>query len=90
MMDVEVMKVFNLSEEHEKRAMAVHRKAIVADTHCDTIGAWIRTPPRPLGVRSDEGAIDIPRMKEGGLTAKSSQCTPPRPTMMPHLRERCR
>lgn len=67
MMDVEVMKVFNLSEEQEKRAMAIHRKAIVADTHCDTIGAWIRTPPRPLGVRSDEGAIDIPRMKEGGL-----------------------
>ena len=59
--------VFNLTKEQEKRAMEVHGKATVADTHCDTIGAWISTPPRPFGVRSDEGAIDIPKMKEGGL-----------------------
>ena len=59
--------MFSLSEVQEERAMEVHRKAIVADTHCDTTGSWIGTPPRPFGVRSDKGAIDIPRMKEGGL-----------------------
>lgn len=59
--------MFNLNEEQEERAMKIHRKAIVADTHCDTISAWIGAKPRPLGMRSDEGHIDIPRMKEGGL-----------------------
>jgi len=59
--------MFNLSEVQKERAMEVHRKAIVTDTHCDTIGSWLGTSPRSLGVRSDKGAIDIPRMKEGGL-----------------------
>lgn len=59
--------MFNLSKEQKERAIEVHRKAIVTDTHCDTIGSWLGISPRPLGVRSDKGAIDIPRMKEGGL-----------------------
>lgn len=59
--------MFNLSEVQKERVMEVHRKAIVADTHCDTIGSWLGTSPRSLGVRSNKGAIDIPRMKEGGL-----------------------
>lgn len=59
--------MINLSEEQERSALEIHKKAIVVDTHCDTIGAWISKPPRPLGIRSDEGAIDIPRMRDGGL-----------------------
>jgi len=69
-----------LSGEREETAMEIHRKAIVVDAHCDTIGSWMETPSMPifgvptrraerrsLGKRSEEGAIDIPRMKEGGL-----------------------
>jgi len=70
----------NLSGEQEERAMEIHKRAIVVDAHCDTIGSWMETPSMPtfgaptrraerrsLGKRSEEGAMDIPRMKEGGL-----------------------
>ena len=74
----------NLSKEEEERASAIHRRAIVVDTHNDTIldlmnGAApsftskATTPyrefslQRRLGVRSDKGHIDIPRIREGGV-----------------------
>lgn len=68
--------MFNLSEEEEDRALTIHHKAIVVDTHNDTIGNIMTGPAsrsrdfslkRTLGERSDEGQIDIPRIKEGGV-----------------------
>jgi membrane dipeptidase len=68
--------MFNLSKQEEKRASSIHSKSIVVDTHNDTIGNMMAGPAsqlrdfslkRALGERSDEGQIDIPRIKEGGV-----------------------
>ena len=75
--------MFKLSKEEEERALAIHRRSIVVDTHNDTISNLMRgvlrraTVPsrgyrefslrRTLGERSDEGQIDLPRIKEGGV-----------------------
>jgi len=58
----------DIDEELWQKALKIHHKAIVIDTHADT-------PMRMLdlgvdiGKRSDEGHIDLIRMKEGGLDA---------------------
>ncbi len=68
--------MFNLSKNEEKRASSIHSKSIVVDTHNDTIGNMMAgsasqtrdfSLKRALGERSDEGQIDIPRIKEGGV-----------------------
>jgi membrane dipeptidase len=56
-------------EDLHSRAMRIHESAIVVDTHEDVPyrleeKGWI-----DLSVRSTTGHVDIPRMKEGGLTA---------------------
>jgi len=55
-------------EDLHARAMRIHRSAIVVDTHQDVpyrLGKeWI-----DLAVRNKTGHIDIPRLKEGGVTA---------------------
>ena len=56
------------AEDLHERAMRLHRSAIVVDTHEDVPEAleqkWI-----DLSVRNTVGHVDIPRWKEGGVTA---------------------
>lgn len=63
-------------EEEEERASTVHKKAIVVDTHNDTFQDMMAGPVphaleyslrRTLGIRSDQGQIDLPRIQEGGV-----------------------
>ncbi len=50
-------------------AMALHRDSIVFDGHCDTLLSLL-PGTRTLGERSSEGHIDLPRLREGGVTAQ--------------------
>lgn len=50
-------------------AAAIHRDAIVIDTHCDTLGRVLEGRRR-LGERSDDGQFDLSRALSGGLTAE--------------------
>jgi len=52
-----------------QKAMKIHQKAIVIDTHVDTPSKMLRGNFN-IGIRSDEGHIDLIRMKEGGLDAQ--------------------
>jgi membrane dipeptidase len=51
-----------------EKARKLHFSSIVVDTHDDTTQHFL-DGKFDLGVRSDTGSIDIPRMKEGGLGA---------------------
>ena len=51
----------------------IHREMTVCDTHCDTISR-VLDEGVDLGVRSDEGHIDIPRLKEGGVDVQLFAC----------------
>jgi membrane dipeptidase len=51
-----------------KKALEIHGKAIVVDTHADTPMGMLREG-FDIGKRSDKGHIDLIRMKEGGLDA---------------------
>lgn len=68
--------MFTLSKDEEERALAIHRKSIVVDTHNDAIGNMMARAGsgtrdfrlrRTLGERSGEGQVDIPRIREGGV-----------------------
>jgi membrane dipeptidase len=71
--------LFDLTEEQEERARTLHEGSIVVDTHNDTVLHIIKAPPfittqarppqprRTLGERSEEGQVDIPRIREGGV-----------------------
>ena len=48
---------------------ALHRKSIIVDGHCDTLGSVVRKRRR-LGERSTLGQFDLPRALDGGLTAQ--------------------
>ena len=48
---------------------ALHRDAIVIDTHCDTLLAALQQE-RTLIERADRGHGDLPRWREGGVTAQ--------------------
>lgn len=50
-------------------AAELHESAIVFDAHCDTLHD-VLAGKRRLGERSDEGHLDLPRMREGGVTAQ--------------------
>jgi membrane dipeptidase len=50
-----------------EKAKKLHFSSIVMDTHDDTTQRFL-DPKFDLGVRHADGSIDIPRMKEGGLT----------------------
>ena len=61
-----------LSKRQEEDAARIHKEAVVVDTHCDTLMAFIpqqygQPPARKLGERSERGHLDLPRMKEGGV-----------------------
>jgi len=52
-----------------ERARALHNRAIVVDTHDDTTQRLLHEKDFDIGTRDDDGSIDIPRMREGGLDA---------------------
>lgn len=55
------------NEEHLlKKASRLHNSMLTIDTHCDTPMSFSDSTFN-LGVRHNEGCVDIPRMKEGGL-----------------------
>jgi membrane dipeptidase len=47
----------------------LHRESIVFDAHCDTLQK-VLGGERRLGERSEEGHADLPRLREGGITAQ--------------------
>src|SRR6202163_4234558 len=51
-----------------EKARKLHFSSIVVDTHDDTTQRFL-DGKFDLGARTNTGSIDIPRMKEGGLTA---------------------
>lgn len=56
----------NDEERLVRQAENIHSAILTVDTHCDTPMEMVRTG-FDLGVRHDEGCVDLPRMKEGGL-----------------------
>ena len=58
-----------IDKELWQKALQIHHKAIVIDTHADTPSKMLRRD-FDIGIRSDEGHIDLIRMKEGGLDAQ--------------------
>jgi len=50
-------------------AMTLHRGSIIFDGHCDTLLEALEEK-RKLGQRSSEGHIDLPRLRESGVTAQ--------------------
>jgi membrane dipeptidase len=68
--------MIELNEAQEERASRLHKEAIIVDTHCDTLGHFLKQPwplpkARTLGERSERGHLDLPRMIEGGLTCQT-------------------
>jgi membrane dipeptidase len=71
--------MFNLTQEQKERAKKLHESSLIVDTHNDTVLHLIKEPPfitsltnpllprRTLGERSEQGQIDIPRIREGGV-----------------------
>lgn len=53
-------------EQLIKKADKIHASILTVDTHCDTPMDF-SDPNFDLGVRHEEGCVDFPRMKEGGL-----------------------
>ncbi|MGI6667561.1 MAG: dipeptidase [Bacillota bacterium] len=57
-------------------AEKLHRESIVIDGHCDTILSLMDRPGRPgyqkrdFFARNERGHIDLPRLKEGGVTCQ--------------------
>lgn len=56
-------------EQLIKKADRIHSSILTVDTHCDTPMSF-EEPDFDLGVRHDEGCVDFPRMREGGLHAE--------------------
>jgi membrane dipeptidase len=56
------------SDTISERAKRLHFASIVVDTHDDTTQLLLE-PKFDLGVRHADGSIDIPRIREGGLSA---------------------
>jgi membrane dipeptidase len=58
-----------MDQQLEKKASKIHASILTVDTHCDTPMDF-SDPNFDLGVRSEEGCVDFPKMKEGGLHAE--------------------
>src|SRR5512135_2430041 len=66
-----VLAAFALSvraEDLHERAMRLHRSAIVVDTHED-VPETLQKEWVDLAARGTTGHVDIPRWREGGMTA---------------------
>ncbi len=59
-------------------AQELHFDAIVIDGHCDSIGDQLERD-RWLGERSGQGHIDLPRLRDGGISAQFFACYVPVP-----------
>jgi len=57
-----------IDKELWQKALAIHHKAIVIDTHADTPMGMLNEGV-DIGKRSEKGHIDLIKMKEGGLDA---------------------
>jgi membrane dipeptidase len=59
-------------------ASKLHKQAIVIDGHCDTLLGWqIRETdmfPRSAQMQDRKGHIDLPRLRQGGVTAQNFAC----------------
>jgi membrane dipeptidase len=58
----------DLDAELWRKALDIHRRAIVIDTHCDTPTVMLEKGI-DIGQRSEQNNVDLIRMKEGGLDA---------------------
>src|SRR5690242_21319916 len=58
----------SFGDEIAERARKLHFSSIVLDTHDDTTQRFF-SKDFDLGKRNPDGAIDIPRMREGGMNA---------------------
>jgi membrane dipeptidase len=56
-------------DELATRTRRLHERAIVIDTHADTTQRMLFEKGFDIGRRNENGSIDIPRMREGGLDA---------------------
>jgi membrane dipeptidase len=56
------------ADHNSSRARQIHSTSIVIDTHADTPQRFL-FDHFDLGSRDAEGGVDIPRMREGGITA---------------------
>ena len=56
------------ADDISTRAHKLHFSSIVVDTHDDTTQRFF-SKDYDLGKRNPDGAIDIPRMREGGMNA---------------------
>lgn len=65
----EVVTQAGVSDTVSPRARQMHRRAIVVDTHDDTTQRLLFDKTFDIGRRHDNGNIDVPRMREGGLDA---------------------
>ncbi|MBA3355559.1 MAG: membrane dipeptidase [Pyrinomonadaceae bacterium] len=70
------------NKEIERRAGELHRKALVIDTHMDTLQR-VLVRGVDLGQRSTDGQADLPRFKEGGVDAQFFALWPD-PIYAPH------
>jgi membrane dipeptidase len=59
----------NTEEQLIKKANKIHASVLTVDTHCDTPMGFLRSN-FDLGVKHEDGCVDFPRMKEGGLNAE--------------------
>jgi len=51
----------------DSNALALHREALVVDTHVDTIMNLVSGRTATLGERNSVGHVDFPRLREGGV-----------------------
>jgi membrane dipeptidase len=58
-----------MSDPFLQRALDLHKRIIVVDTHADTTQRML-DENMELGKRQPDGHLDIPRMREGGLGAE--------------------
>lgn len=65
---VPLLSLANPNTKISAAATHLHFSSIVVDTHDDTTQRLLN-PAFDLGARHEDGSIDIPRMKEGGLSA---------------------
>ena len=58
--------------------LSLHFDALVIDGHCDSIGDQLERK-RWLGDRSNDGHVDLPRLREGGIDVQFFACYVPTP-----------
>jgi membrane dipeptidase len=63
-----VLPCLGAAEDLHSRALRIHREAIVVDTHED-LPEELQKRWFDIGTRQESGHVDIPRWREGGVTA---------------------